>query len=296
MKIDGVFAGGGVKAFAFIGALEILEKRGYIFERTAGTSAGALMAALLKAGYTSNELKSIFMPLTANDLLDKTRLMEHAPWLAWLSVYWKLGLYKGDKFERWISSLLANKNIYTFKDLPKGELKIIASDVTSGRLMVLPDDLSHYGYKEEEFPISLAVKMSCMLPYFFQPVKLKTGYRKSNIIVDGGILSNFPLWIFRDAKSGLCKRPVMGFQLSPSLQELPPHKIKNAVELYQSLFDTMRKAHDLRYISKNEAQNIVFLPVEKIKSTNFNLDSSQKEELIHIGRAETEKFLKRWKG
>ncbi|WP_158735179.1 patatin-like phospholipase family protein [Alteribacillus sp. YIM 98480] len=296
MKIDGVFAGGGVKAFSFLGALEILEERGYCFERTAGTSAGALMAALVKAGYTATELQSIVMPLKANDLLDKTKLMEHAPWLSWLSVYWNLGLYKGDKLERWINSLLAQKNIYTFKDLPKGSLKIIASDVTSGRIMVLPDDLSYYGYKEEEFPISLAVKMSCMLPYIFRPVKLKTGYRKSNIVVDGGILSNFPLWLFIEPKSGRCKRPVIGFQLSPSLQEMPSNKIKNAVELYQSLFDTMRKAHDLMYISKNHAQNVVFLPVEDIKSTHFDLDNQQKEKLVNIGRIETKKFLRKWQG
>ncbi|RSL34548.1 hypothetical protein D7Z54_05245 [Salibacterium salarium] len=292
MKIDGVFAGGGVKAFSFIGALDAVEKKGYDFERTAGTSAGALMAALIQAGYKSEELKSIFMPLTGDDVLDETWFTERFPWLSWISVYWRLGLYKGDKLEKWIHHLLADKNIYTFRDLPKGSLKIIASDLTAGRLLILPDDLPKYGVDPDRFPVALAVKMSCTLPYIFQPVKWRTVNKKYNLIVDGGILSNFPLWLFRDAETGMCRRPVIGFQLSPALQDSPPPKIKNAVKLYQSLFDTMRRAHDLRYVSKNEAKNIVFIPVEKIKSTQFDLNVEQKEELIKMGHHETELFLK----
>ncbi|SDH50545.1 NTE family protein [Alteribacillus persepolensis] len=295
MRIDGVFAGGGVKAFAFLGAMEVMEERRFQFERTAGTSAGALMAALVQAGYTAEELKSILLSLEVSDLLQKTKWMRRAPWLSWLSVYWKLGLYKGDTFEQWVKGLLAEKNIYTFRDLPKGSLRIVASDISSGKMMVLPDDLEDYGYNPDRFPVALAVRMSCMLPYFFEPVKLKSRQGKKHIIVDGGILSNFPIWLYRDPVSGLCKRPVIGFQLSPSLKEMEQHKINNAVELYQSLFDTMRKAHDLRYMAENDAQNVVFLPIEDVKTTNFDLTIEQKEKLINIGRTETKKFLKTWK-
>lgn len=45
MLIDGVFAGGGVKAFAFIGALQAMEEKNFTFSRIAGTSAGALWGA-----------------------------------------------------------------------------------------------------------------------------------------------------------------------------------------------------------------------------------------------------------
>ncbi|SFP22880.1 patatin-like phospholipase family protein [Salibacterium halotolerans] len=293
MNIDGVFAGGGVKAFAFIGALQELEKKEFTFERTAGTSAGALMAALIQAGYTADELRSVFMPLQSSTIVEETFVNERFPWLSWISVYWKMGLYKGDKLEKWIYELLAAKRIYTFQDLPEGSLKIIASDLTEGRLLILPDDLPKYGVDPKRFPVALAVKMSCTLPYIFQPVKWRTKKRNVHIIVDGGILSNFPLWLFRDEETGQCRRPVIGFQLSPSMQdEKPSPKIKNALRLYQSLFSTMRKAHDLRYISRQQAKNIVFLPVENIKSTQFDLDVLQKKELIQIGKTETEQFLK----
>ncbi|SFE30719.1 patatin-like phospholipase family protein [Alteribacillus iranensis] len=295
MRLDGVFAGGGVKAFAFIGALQVIEKKGYSFERVAGTSAGSIMAALIKAGYTAEELYSIFMPLQLDTLLEKNRMTTYFPWLSWFSIYWKLGLYKGDKLEYWLRELLARKKIYRFGDLPEGTLKIVASDVTGGRIFILPDDLPKYGRHPESFSIARAVKMSCMLPYVFQPDKLKTGKKKSSLIVDGGILSNFPIWLFKEGNVSKYKRPVIGFQLSPKLTEEQGSKdIHNGIQLYQSLFETMRKAHDLRYIDKNEAKNVVFLPADHIKSTQFDVSDEQRQELICKGRKATETFLKKW--
>ena len=52
MIIDGVFSGGGIKGFALVGGLQVLEERGFVFQRTAGTSAGSILAALVTAGYT----------------------------------------------------------------------------------------------------------------------------------------------------------------------------------------------------------------------------------------------------
>ena len=57
MKIDGVFSGGGVKAFAFVGALKSLEKNQLELERMAGTSAGAIVASLVAAGYHLEDIE-----------------------------------------------------------------------------------------------------------------------------------------------------------------------------------------------------------------------------------------------
>ena len=55
----------------------------------------------------------------------------------WLFVYWKLGLYKGNELEKWIEEKLAAKGVRTFSDLPPQSLRIIASDLSNGRLVVL---------------------------------------------------------------------------------------------------------------------------------------------------------------
>ena len=296
MKIDGVFAGGGVKALSFVGALEVLERHGFRFERTAGTSAGAVVATLIQANYTSRELKEIGMSLESSDIMNETWLNTYLPWVAWFSVYWRLGLYKGDVFERWIKGLLQRKNIYSFADIKKGSLKIVASDITEGSIIVFPDDLPKYGYTEETFPIAKAVTMSCMIPYFFQPVKFCHFQKKKepHLVVDGGLLSNFPMWLFKGHQKKKEKRPILGFQLTPSIFEQEKKKIKNALDLYQSLFHTMRNAYDLRYISKYHAKDIVFLPVDQVKTTSFDLSQKDRELLIQIGKTYTEDFLKEW--
>lgn len=63
MKVDAVFAGGGVKAFAFVGAIEEAEQSGLQFERIAGTSAGSIVSAFLMAGYTSQEINQLLNSL-----------------------------------------------------------------------------------------------------------------------------------------------------------------------------------------------------------------------------------------
>ena len=56
MKYDLVFEGGGAKGMVFVGAYEEFVRRGHTFGRLLGTSAGAITAALLAAGYTAEEM------------------------------------------------------------------------------------------------------------------------------------------------------------------------------------------------------------------------------------------------
>ena len=77
MKVDAVFSGGGVKAFAFIGALEALEDKSYKIERVAGSSAGAIVAGLLAAGYKVNELNQIMLNKDLKEVLDSTKLEKY---------------------------------------------------------------------------------------------------------------------------------------------------------------------------------------------------------------------------
>ncbi|XYD11445.1 patatin-like phospholipase family protein [Methylobacterium sp. NMS12] len=56
MRAFGVFEGGGVRGYAHLGALKACEDRGIRFDGVSGTSIGAIVAALVAAGYTSTEL------------------------------------------------------------------------------------------------------------------------------------------------------------------------------------------------------------------------------------------------
>ena len=55
---DIVFEGGGAKGAGFVGALEVLSAAGHGYRRLIGTSAGAISATMLGAGYSASELMS----------------------------------------------------------------------------------------------------------------------------------------------------------------------------------------------------------------------------------------------
>lgn len=290
MIVDGVFSGGGIKGFAYVGAIQALEEKGVKFDRVAGTSAGAILATFIAAGFNTKELEQIFDELNLKVLLDPPKFIIEFPFLKWLNLYKRMGLYRGKSLENWFLEKLATKGIYTFGDLPKGTLKLVASDLTNGKIIVLPDDLHHYSIDANTFPVSRALRMSCGLPFFFEPVYLKNGKRES-VIVDGGVLSNFPMWIY---DNGNKKRPVLGMKLSSASEEMSPHDINNGIQLFEALFTTMQNAHDNRYIARRHEKNIIFIPVEEYSATQFDLDEATKNKLMSIGKERTIQFLKNW--
>ncbi|MEK4701254.1 patatin-like phospholipase family protein [Solibacillus sp. FSL R7-0668] len=290
MIVDGVFSGGGIKGFAYVGALKVLEERGFQFGRVAGTSAGAILAAFIAAGFNAQELEEIFDDLNLNVLLDPPKICIGMPFLKWVNLYVRFGMYRGKSLEKWFYDKLATKGIFTFGDLPEGSLKLIASDLTTGRILVLPDDLKNYGINAHTFSIAHALRMSCGLPFFFEPVYLKNGVNE-NVIVDGGVLSNFPLWIF---DNGHQIRPILGLKLSSANEEMAPREIDNGIQLFEALFATMQNAHDNRYIARKHEKNIIFIPVEKFSTTQFDIDEETKNKLMCIGKDRTIQFLKTW--
>lgn len=290
MLIDGVFSGGGIKGFAYVGALQVLEEKGFRFKRVAGTSAGAILACFIAVGHNAKEIEDILDELDLKSLLDPPKMGRTLPFLKWINLYFQLGLYKGKVLEKWFYKRLAEKGIYTFNDLPKGSLKLVASDLTNGRIIVIPDDLESYGINWRKFPVSKALRMSCGLPFIFEPIKLK-GKQGENIIVDGGVLSNFPVWLFDNANR---ERPLIGLKLSNPREDMEPQKINNGLNMFEALFITMKNAHDKRYISRKIEKNIIFIPVEEYSSTQFDIDEDIKKNLMEIGRKRTIKFLETW--
>lgn len=293
MKIDCVFSGGGVKAYAFIGALKSVYEKNITIERVAGTSAGAILAAFVTAGIQWDEMERLINEVNLKKFLDPPILSEKIPFTKWFLLYFQLGLYKGDVFERWLYKILADKGIKTFQDIKEGYLKVIVSDISLGKLIVIPDDLERvYGLDKNSFNVATAIRMSASYPYFFMPKEIISKQKKRSYIVDGGLLSNFPLWVFR--KNNKDARPVLGISLSDSLEDAQPSNIKNALDMLQALFHSMLRAHDARYISKSMQDNIVFIPVKHIKTTDFSITNEQKQSLIQLGKEKTEQFLEFW--
>ena len=306
MLINGVFEGGGVKAIALAGAVKAAEERGIRFHQTAGTSSGAIVASFLAAGYNGDELKKLIMETPFNEFVVQTWVHKLKPIGPAIRVFVKKGLYSGDRVEQWVAEKLKDKGIRTFRDLPSKKLRIIASDISQGKLMVLPDDLEDYGIDPLNFPIARAVRMSTSIPYFFDPVVLRKGpkARKKNesfadqfvYVVDGGLLSNFPLWIYDkdNAKIPEGKRlPTIGFQLVGK-QKMSNRKIIGPLTMLQALFATMLEAHDERYIEKENRFRTVKIPTLGVRVTDFDIKPDKSEELFQSGYKAASAYFQNW--
>lgn len=214
--------------------------------------------------------------------------------MKWMTIYFRLGIYKGNRLEKWLDEQLALKGISTFADIKEGSLKVIVSDLSLGRLVVIPDDLERiYRIDANDFSVATAVRMSAGFPYVFRPKYILNKKGSKSVIVDGGLLSNFPLWVFNKTSSRIT-RPLLGVKLSESMDNQQPQQIKNALDMMKALVATMKNAHDSRYVNLTDDDNVIFIPVKHVKTIDFSLSEQTKKDLIHLGYETTNNFLKHW--
>lgn len=156
-----VLSSGGPRGFAYIGAIEELERRGYNITSVAGTSMGSLIGGIYATGKL-DELKEWLFDLNAWKVFD---LMD-------LSIS-KNHIVKGDKIIEAIKEIVPDVDI---KDL-KIPFKAVATDLYTGEEIV---------YTEGK--LFEAIRASISIPSLFRPVK--QGLRT---LIDGGIVNTLPI-------------------------------------------------------------------------------------------------------
>jgi NTE family protein len=328
-RADGVFEGGGVKGIAFAGAIAAAEQDAGVQEwvNLAGTSAGAIVSALLAVGYDAAGLQTILGGA------EYRRFADCGPGGMWvgglINARIRLrGMAPGNYFKKWMHEQLAasplarelGKMDLTFADVkrrdlpPRSELPdvsdekyeraiyrlhVIASDVTSGRMVLLPDDLPSYEdddgrpLDKDSFPIVDAVRMSMSYPFLFNPVRL----RRAGLpyyVVDGGLLSNFPIWLFDSPHP---KRPTWGFRLHPGAtaeEGLPYRKIRRPVwevPLLKAMFSASMEAWDREQMEQVVSARTVSIPTHDVRTTDFGLSSEQASSLYSWGEGAAHAFF-----
>jgi predicted acylesterase/phospholipase RssA len=229
-EADGVFRGGGVKGLALAGALcgfaEHPTRPIKTWKNVAGASAGAIIACYLATGHNADQMLELMKKTNFNSFAD---FPLHNKMLGGVNLVVEHGMAPGDAFEHWFDEVLEGATFASVRKpdqtggSPEWWLKLIAVDVTNKQLLVLPDDLINYKQPRgstlidpDTFKISRAARMSMSIPYFFKPVELEHKEGHTALIIDGGTLSNFPVWLF-DVDPTVTghppTRPTFGFTL-----------------------------------------------------------------------------------
>lgn len=313
-RADLVLEGGGVKGIALIGAAVALAEDGYRFERVAGSSAGALVGAIMVAMQQRNEPMSrvddIMRTLDYTKMLDRRGPGKAFRWWPAIAngfgIVLNQGMYHGKYLEDWTRGVLNDLGVRTFGDLafpdpgsaldPEQSYRLVvtASDLSRQRLMYLPWDLQEYGLDPDDYSVARAVRASAAIPFMFEPVTLKGRYGVSTL-ADGSLLRSYPIEIF-DRDDGEPERwPTIGIRLSsPSNEQELAKPITGPISMILSLVYTTVDSTQVRHINDpGNVERSIFAKPSGIKWTDFDLTPDQQQHLYESGYDAARKWIKK---
>ncbi|MFQ5848636.1 MAG: patatin-like phospholipase family protein [Candidatus Methylomirabilales bacterium] len=324
-----VFEGGGVKGIAYVGAMEVLAKKGILKNvlRAGGTSAGAINALLLGLNFSPAETKEILALLDFRSFLDDswgiardtTRLIQEFGW------------YKGDYFRDWVGRLVKEKTgnpNATFNDVHGRKQKRGFRDMYFIGTNLSTRFAEVFSYEHTpRMCVADAVRISMSIPLFFASKRSQRG----DVYVDGGVLDNYPVKLFDRAKyleKTRAKRDVMvpeyyrthnqrlkteGKEISPYVynkqtlgfrldaakeiavfrdQAEPEHRlIEDFFSYAWALVETVMESQASMHLHSDDWQRTIYVDTLGVKTTEFDLSDAQKEALVESGRVNTEKYF-----
>jgi NTE family protein len=201
-KIGLVLAGGAALGLAHIGVLQYLEEMGIPIDRIGGTSMGGIIGGLYASGFTAYELEQIVLAQDWDHLLGNDLDRQKAPFYAKknadhrflisleqhrTTLTPKEGLVNGINIYQVFQELcFPVRDINDFENLSI-PFYCMAVDLNRGEQIILDK-----GY----LPDALLATMS--IPGIFSPV-----VQDSMLLVDGGLLNNFPVQIMREKGADL---------------------------------------------------------------------------------------------
>jgi predicted acylesterase/phospholipase RssA len=366
---DLALEGGGIKGVAFAGAVDELLRQGYRPRRLIGTSAGAIFATCLAAGYDAGQLQSLLTHRAADGRLRFRTFLDPAastspppdfPREVWSLLQTSIeaartamrreSAVKRERFVaylRWGMALLASgaaaddrpfldwmkeqlRNAPTkpnpderLKDFHERtarrgiQLSLIATDLTAQRVLVL----NHL--TAPDVPVVQAVRMSMGIPLVWKEAEWATDwgqYRgqpmreqgQGHRVVDGGVLSNFPLKYFLDPRHSKSDSVLGPLPEGPKARTLgllldetkePPQPIVSKkreryaerLPVYESLSrlsDTMTSAWDKEAIEEAGATKLVCkIGVKDVDTLDFDMTDDQLKALVESGRQAMSDYL-----
>lgn len=195
-KVAVVLSGGGAKGIAHIGALKVIEEAGIPIDYVIGTSMGSIVGGLYSIGYDAAMLDTLaheedwsfllsdqvlrkYMSLPEREKAD--RYLISYPFSKDKKKRIPTGLIKGQNLGLLFAKLCIGYEDSDFKKFPI-PFACVASDVVNGEKVIL-----------DKGNLAEAMRSSMAIPGVFTPVR-----KDSMLLVDGGIVDNFPTDIAKD--------------------------------------------------------------------------------------------------
>jgi NTE family protein len=200
-RVGLVLSGGGARGISQIGVLKVLDRLNIPVDIIAATSMGAIMGGLYASGWTPAEIESLALCTNWDDIValkgetDRSGLLPE--WKSatdrnflvvrferWQPVI-PTSISSGQRFTDLLNSLVLRSpyhSVTSFDDL-KIPFRAVSTDLVSGKRVILGSG-----------PLAEAMRASATVPFIFSPIE-----KDSMQLVDGGLMSNIPVDVVRQA-------------------------------------------------------------------------------------------------
>lgn len=296
----GVFQGGGCRVVAHAGAYKAASDAGVFFSEVAGTSAGAIVAALIGAGakpqFILDEISrinfpSLLCPPERNNEPPNRPLLLFLRLLALFPGFKVIidplrygGCYSSSGIETVVDNLLSKllpdvKRRITFNDLLLPTY-VVATDLCSNK----PRIFSKIETPNES--VAFAVRASCSIPGFFQPV-----INGNTRLVDGGMLSNLPTFVFSEGHDFETNgRRILAFRLEERFDSISNW---TSIEIFRRIINIVISGATELQANIHKDVHSISIPTGAVKATDFRtINQNDISDLIKSGEQTTLAFIK----
>lgn len=271
-KIAVVLSGGGAKGAAHIGVLKVLEETGVYPDYVVGTSMGAIIGGLYSIGYTASELDSLVRTqdwtwllsdkpkradCTLKELENENRYVFSLPLKRKDNTHGRDGLVRGQNISNLFLALTVGyHDSICFSRLPV-PFACVATDITDGSEVVLDCGV-----------LAEAMRSSMSIPGVFSPVR-----KDSMILVDGGLVNNFPVDVARRMGADI----VIGVDVQDGLHDR--EDLNSLSEIVSQIIDiACRNKYE-----QNRSQADIYIKVDVEGYTAASFTSQAIDTLVHRG-------------
>ncbi len=273
-----IFGGGAIRGISYIGAIKALEELNINSKIIAGSSVGAIFAVLYAIGYTSEEIKNMFLKINFDLFRD---------------IHFGFGksfaISKGEVFLEWVRDMIEKK--FYGENYKKGENPTVKFKDLEKNLIIITTDLTNFTCKEfskfetPDFEVATAVRISSTMPGLMTPV-IYEGVE----LVDGDLQKSQPLWkLSKHLQTP--KERILEFRLEGDYAQ----NCKTAIDYLNTVYSCVTSIATRGIVEtygNNDKYDYITINTGEVIIVDFSIPIEKRQELMDIGYKQTMKHFK----
>ena len=277
-KYTCLFGGGAIRGAAHVGVLNALKDLNIELTTLAGSSVGAMVAALYAVGYSPDELSEVFLSVNFELFRDIS-----------LGFNQKFALSKGEIFLEWLRELIERK--FYGENYTKGQCEPVTFKDLNKNLIIITTNMKDFSCKEfsnfetPDFEVAMAVRISCCMPGLMRAVTLE-----DELLVDGDLMKGKPMWSLSKNIQN-CPDRILEVRLEGSFAGSDQSPIEYVNGMY-----TCMTSSETSFISKlygkRDRYDYLIIDTGDVVVVDFNYPGEKRQAIIDDGYKQTLSYFK----